>query len=260
MKNIKKMLMLSSLVVFTACVNQTEVKVKEEIKMKEKTLDIKEMSLQSYEEYIKSDRFMLEPYIKRAKTMDTSGIAYLEDGTKIEYSFDDKYISENITNKKYPFIEISKSYYVDTKHINGSIKTISDLSIGKEVNYNQWGQVVKIIDHDKEMRALGLNYKKVLEWADEAGIIDLKEAKILKGVGFYLMVSSMEQNFVTEFTPEVQKEFIKNDQLTKKQGEALFKFKNYWSFSVDYPWHTQYYMLAADGTYIGEVAKIDKMR
>ena len=228
--------------------------------MEEKSLNIKEMPLQTYEEYVKSDRFMLEKYIKREKRMDGSGTAYLEDGTKIEYDYDSKYCAENITSKKYPFVIFSKGYFLDTKKIKEVMKSISDIFIGKEITYNQLGQVVKVIDHDKEMRALGLNYKKVLEWADEAGIIDLKEAKILKGDNFYLRASTMEHDFATEFTPEVRKEFIKNSELTKKQGEALFKYKNYWSFSVSYPWYTQYYMLAADGTYIGEGPKIDKMR
>jgi len=258
MKNIKKMLMLSVLIVLSACINQAKVKIKEEIKMEEKSLDIREMPLQTYEEYVKSNMFMLEKYIKREKRMDGSGVAYLEDGTKIKYSFDDKYISENITNKKYPFIETSKGYYVNTKDIKGIVQTLSDLSIGKEIYYNQSGQIIKIIDHDKEMKALGLNYQKVLEWADKAEIIDLKEAKILKGYAFYINYTAFKEFWNNDWGIN-DEEFGKVNNLTKREQEKFFNYKYYWIFSVDYERYQKNYLFSADGMFVKDMGKARKM-
>ena len=258
LQKMKIILMLNSLVVFTACVNQIEVKVKEELKMEENSLNIKEMPLQTYEEYVKSDRFMLEKYIKREKRMDGSGVAYLEDGTKIEYDYDSKYCAENITSKKYPFVIFSKGYFLDTKKIKEVMKSISDIFIGKEITYNQLGQVVKVIDHDKEMRALGLNYQKVLEWADEAEIIDLKEAKILKGYDFYLNYTPFKEFWNNDWGIN-DEEFGKVNNLTKKEQEKFFNYKYYWILSVDHERHQENYLFSADGMFVKDMGKARKM-
>ena len=108
------------------------------------------------------------------------------------------------------------------------------------------------------MRALGLNYKKVLEWADEAGIIDLKEAKILKGYDFYLNYTSFKEFWNNDWGIN-DEEFGKVNNLTKKEQEKFFNYKYYWILSVDHERHQENYLFSADGMFVKDMGKARKM-
>lgn len=225
----------------------------------EATIDISNLSIQTYEEYIKLKKFVLEKYIKEANNTRTSGVAYLMDGTKIKYAFDKNNVSERILHLKTPFVEVLKIYYPQNKNIKNYREFISRLMVGKTILYNQFGEVSKMYNEDAELKALGLDYKKVLEWADENGIIDLKESRMLKGSRFELQKASFEKQWKTNWSKEEKRAFQKRNNLSDKVTENFFSHSHYWTFSVDYPRYKDEYIFSADGSFVEYLGKIYKM-
>jgi len=253
---------LGIVVLLTACVSEkagVSLIEKENSVREVATIDISKMPIQTYEEYIQLKKFVLEKYIKEANNTRTSGIAYLKDGTKIKYAFDKSDISESIYHLKKPFVEIQKIYYTNSKSIKYYMETISNLDIGKTIIYNNFGEVSKMYDEDAELRALGLDYKKILEWADENGIINLKESKMLKGNRFSLQKASFEKNWKTNWSREEKRQFQERNNLSDKVRENFFSHSHYWAFSVDYPRYKDEYIFSADGSFVSYLGKVYKM-
>ena len=130
-KQIRNIVLLSTLALFTACVDQNSINIKKEKEMREEaTLDISKMPLQTYEEYVQLKKFALVPYIEKQNAK-KRGITYLNDGTKIEYSHGKSEVSESVYHSKKPFVEVQKIYYLDNKVIQDYMEFIANLEIGK---------------------------------------------------------------------------------------------------------------------------------
>lgn len=257
-------LILGMVVLFTACVSEgvnVPLNVgKKENKVREvATIDISQMPIQTYEEYIKLKKFVLEKYIKEANSTRTSGVAYLSDGTKIEYSFDKSEVAESIFHLNKPFVEIQKIYYTNSKSIKYYMEFLSNLDIGKTMIYNQFREITKVYDEDAELRALGLDYKKILEWADEHEIIDFKEARMLKGNRFELQKLSFEKHWKSDWSKEEEKYFQKKHDLSDRVTENFFSHSHYWAFSVDFPRYQDEYIFSADGSFVQYLGKVHKL-
>lgn len=264
MKKVTIGLTLGVLILLTACVGEqgniavpVKEKKKENSVREEATLDLSEMPIQTYEEYTQLKKFVLERYIK-SQNARSSGIAYLNDGTKIKYYFGEKYIAETISHFKYPFQKLSKGYFRDTRAIEGYTYSLSNLNIKKDVTYNKVEKVIKVIDYDSKLKELGLDYKKILEWADDKGIIDLKTSQMLKGNRFFLQKASFEKNWKTNWSKEEKKHFQETNNLSDKVTKNLFSHSHYWNFSVDYPRYQDEYIFSADGSFIQYLGKTYK--
>jgi len=269
MKQLVKVVIFSTVTMFTACVDQNSLSriTEERVMEHENIIDISQVPLQTYEEYVQAKKFMLEKYIMQNKYKhyfnsddSTSGVAYLKDNTKIAYSFSKEYISEGILNRKYPFVEVVKIYYPDTKILHTEANSLNGLIIGKEISYNKQGEISKIIDNDAEYKRKGINYKKILEWADKEKIIDLKEAKMLQGNSFILSLQKFEE-FWNKKWGSNNEEFGKKNNLTKEEQLKFFKHKNYWIFNIDYlEGYQKHYLFGADGKFIMNLGRSEKLR
>lgn len=264
MKKVTTGLTLGVLILLTACVGERankllplEEKKKENSVREVATLDLSEMPIQTYEEYTQLKKFVLEKYIK-SQNARSSGIAYLKDGTKIKYYFGAKYIAETISHLKYPFQRLSKGYFQGTRAIEGYTYSFANLNIKKDVTYNKVGKVIKVIDYDSKLRELDLDYKKILEWADAEGIIDLKTSQMLKGNRFFLQKASFEKNWKINWSKEEKKHFQEKNNLSHKVTENFFSHSHYWNFSVDYPRYQDEYIFSADGSFVKYLGKIYK--
>ena len=269
MRQLVKVVFFSTVTMFTACVDQNSLSrtTEERVMEHENIIDISQMPLQTYEEYIKAKKFMLEKYIMQDKYKhyfnsddSTFGVSYLKDNTKINFYHDNKYITETISNKKYPFVEVSKGYFLDTKSIQEYHVTLSNLSINKTIYYNNLGKIIESYDNDAEYRRKGINYKKILEWADKEKIIDLKEAKMLQGNSFILSLEKFEE-FWNKKWGSNNEEFGKKNNLTKEEQSKFFKHKNYWIFDIDYlEGYQKHYLFGADGKFIMNLGRSEKLR
>ena len=221
----------------------------------EATLDISKMPLQTYEEYIKVKKFVLEKYIQEANNTRSSGVAYLNDGTKIKYYFDSKDVAETITHKKRPFIRIIRMYYPDSKNIKIDRIFIANLLTKKTIIYNKFGEISKVYDNESEYISKGLNYKKLLEGAEKQGFIDLKEGKILKGDSFKIYI----EEDTTPMTREEKEEFAKEVGLSYTVIDDFIKDKYYWRFDINNDEGTEMHTFTRDGVYIGHFASSRRM-
>lgn len=255
-KQIRNIVLLSSLVVFTACVDQNNINVQKEKEMREKaTIDISKMPLQTYEAYIKLKRFVLEKYIP-VESKSATGIGYLADGTKIKYYFDSKNVAETITHKKRPFREVQKTYHVDSKSIKYFIETIASLDIGKTIIYNYFGEVQKVFDEDSELRKKGLDYKKLLEGAEKQGFIDLKEGKMLKGDSFKIYIEEDSK----AMTREAKEKFAKKVSLSYTIIDNFIEDKYSWRFDIEYKDRTEMYSFTRDGVFVTHLMTSRRVR
>lgn len=251
------MITLSMLVLFTACVDQNSINVKKEKEMREEaTLDISKMPIQTYEEYIELKRFVLEQYIENQNAK-KRGIAYLNDGTKIEYSDGKSEVSESIFHLKRPFVEVQKIYHVDNKNIKYFMQMIANLDIGKAIIYNYFGEVQKIFDVDSDLRKKGLNYKKLLEGAEKQGFIDLEEGKLLKGDDFEIYI---EERKNLKWSREKKEKFAKEMNLSFEVVDEYSKSKYCWRFDINNDEGSKMHTFTRDGVYVGHFASSRRMR
>lgn len=253
---------------FTACVGQNSLSVKKEKVMeKENIIDVSQMPIQTYEEYTKVNKFMLEKYIVQDKYKNyfyadgsTVGVAYLKDGTRIAYSFSKEYISEELTNKKHPFKRVIKSYYINNKSIKDYNEAIANLFINKMIYYNSFGEIVESYDYDVEYQRKGINYTRILDWADAEEIIDFEESRMLKGNSFALSLQTFEKFWNNKWGLN-NEEFRKKNNLTKEEQEDFFKHKYYWVFDIDYlEGYQKHYLFGANGKFIMYLGRSEKLR
>jgi len=255
-KQIRNIVFLSSLVLFTACVDQNSINVKKEKEMREEaTLDISKMPIQTYEEYIELKRFVLEKYIENQNAK-KRGIAYLNDGTRIKYSLNKRNFSERILSLRKPFGEVLKLYYLDNKVVQDYMEFIANLEIGTTRVYNKHGEIAKVYDNEAEYRSKGLNYKKLLEGAEKQGFINLEEGKLLKGDSFKIYI----EEDTTPMTREEKEEFAKEVDLSYTVIDDFIKDKYFWRFDIEYSDRTEMHTFTRDGVYIGHFASSRRMR
>ena len=256
----KKMILLSTLALFTACVDQNNINVTKEKEMREEaTLDISKMPLQTYEEYIKVKKFVLEKYIQEANNTRSSGVAYLNDGTKIKYYFDSKDVAETITHKKRPFIRIIRMYYPDSKNIKIDRIFIANLLTKKTIIYNKFGEISKVYDNESEYISKGLNYKKLLEGAEKQGFIDLKEGKMLKGDSFKIAIRERTEKDPI-WSREEKEEFAEETGLSYNIIDDFKKDKYYWRFDIEYSDRTEMYNFTRNGIFVNHLMTSRIMR
>jgi hypothetical protein len=265
MKKVTIGLILGIALLLTACVSESatvllnHVEKKKESKVREKaTIDISKMPIQTYEEYIKLKKFVLGKYIKELNSTLSSGVAYLKDGTKIKYYFDKREVSESIYHIKKPFVEVMKMYYVHSKNIKIYREFLFSILIGDKFLYDERGSILKKYDKDAELKSLGLDYKKILEWANEQGIIDLKTSMILKGSRIELHKSSFKKNWKTDWSEEEKRVFQEKTHLSDKVIKNFFSHSHYWDLTVDFPRYMDYYMFSADGSFVDYTGRIYK--
>ena len=255
----KKMILLSTLALFTACVDQNNINVTKEKEMREEaTLDISKMPLQTYEEYIELKRFVLAKYIENQNAK-KRGIAYLNDGTRIEYSDGKSEVSESIFHLKRPFGEVQKIYHVDSKSIKYFMEFIANLDIGKTIIYNKFGEISKIFDADSDLRKKGLNYKKLLEGAEKQGFIDLKEGKMLKGDSFKIAIRERTEKDPI-WSREEKEEFAEETGLSYNIIDDFKKDKYYWRFDIEYSDRTEMYNFTRNGIFVNHLMTSRIMR
>ena len=255
-KQIKSIVLLSIFALFTACVDQNSINVQKEKEMREEaTLDISSLPIQTYEEYIKLKKFVLEKYIPKANKSAT-GIGYLADGTQIKYYFDSKDVAETITHNKRPFIRVMRMYYPNSKTIKVDRTFISNLLIGKSIIYNKFGEISKVYDNDTEYRKKGLDYKKLLEGAEKQGFIDLKKGKMLKGDSFEIYV----EDDSTPMSREEKEDFAKETGLSYSIIDNFIKDRYSWRFDIEYSDRTEMYNFTRDGIFVNHVMTSRNMR
>ena len=223
-KQIKNIVLLSSLALFTACVDQNSINLTNEKKMKEEQqrVYIDRFPVQTYEEYLALDKFTLDKYLPQGVNHH-NGTVYLKDGTKIKYNFNDRYISETITNIKKPFIETRKGYYPNKK-IKIIWNRIDDIEVGEEKEFNYLGGLEKLVNHEQKLRRDGMDYKKVLAWAEDMGFLDVKHARVVKGDNFTLQMHTISKQLI---------EIFENETSSTTDLNNFLKYKNVWTYIVE---------------------------
>ena len=112
----------------TGCVSTSQIEKEKQMREEQQRVYIDKFPIQTYEEYLALDRFVLDKYLPIGADK-SSGTVFLKDGTKITY-YVDKIIVETIVNAKDPFIETYKRYYLDSKKRMVFSQTIDMIEVG----------------------------------------------------------------------------------------------------------------------------------
>jgi len=229
----------------TGCVLTSNLEKKRYMKEQQKVY-VDKFPIQSYKEYLALDKFVLDKYlpIGADKNNGTGFLTFfLRDGTKITYTIDDDYMYEVITHVSQPFIETYKRYYLDSKKLMVFSQSLDRVKVGIRRVYDPNGKVKEFKDHDRELKENGMDYKKVLVWAEDMGFLDLKNAIVLKGDDFTLQMFPMD---------EIQIKIFKSEKgLSKRDFKEFTKHKYVWTYIIKRDGGGHYFYVSADGeTYL----------
>jgi hypothetical protein len=235
-------LSLLALGLTTGCVSTSQMEKEKQMREEQQRVYVDKFPVQNYEEYLALDKFTLDKYLPVGadKNNGTGFLTFfLRDGTKITYTIDDDLIYEVITNVKQPFIETYKRYYLDSKKLMVFSQTIDRIDVGEEKLYDPNGKVKEFKDHDKELKRKGMDYKKVLAWAEDMGFLDLKNARVLEGDKLSLSMFPLDD--------ETIKDFKEDTDFSERDIKEFTKHKYVWSYIIRQDGGGHYYYVSADG-------------
>jgi len=235
---LKEIVLLSSLVIITGCMNMPKSLTSEGLEMtKEETkIYVDKLPIQTYEEYLALNTFVLDKYLDLEE--DSRGEVFLRDGTEIKYTIDDEFIYEVITNNKKPFLETYKGFYIQNKRLKIFSQTIDDIEVGEEKQFNHLGGLEKLVDHDQKLKKDGMEYRKVLAWADNMDFLDLERVKVLKGESFSFQMHPLDDELIEIFK--------KNKKISSSDLKKFLKFKYVWSYIIERDGGGEYYYVSGD--------------
>lgn len=235
-----------ALVLTIGCVSTSKIEKEEQMKKEQQRIYVDKFPIQSYEEYLALDKFVLDKYLPiGADKNNGTGflIFFLRDGTKITYFIDNELITETIVNDKQPFIETYKRYYLDSKKLMVFSQTIDMIEVGEEKLYDPNGKVKEFKDHDRELKEKGMDYRKILAWAEDMDFLDLKNVRVLKGDKFTLNMYPLDEKRTERF---------RNDKdLSERDFKEFTKHKYVWAYTIKRDGGGHYFYVSADGkTYL----------
>jgi len=234
----KLALIIATLLLSIGCTNGTLTITKHE----QQRVYVDKFPVQNYEEYLALDKFTLDKYLPVGadKNNGTGFLTFfLRDNTKITYTIDDDLMYEVITNVKQPFVETYKRYYLDSKKLMVFSQSLSQIKVGIRKVYDPNGKVKEFKDHDKELKEKGMDYKKVLAWAEEMGFLDLKNARVLKGNKFTLNMYPLDKITIERFK--------KDTDFSERDIKEFTKYKYVWAYTIERDGGGHYYYVSADG-------------
>lgn len=235
-------LSIVSLVILTGCISTLHIEKENQMREEQQRVYINRFPVQTYTEYLALNKFTLDKYLPQGVNRQ-NGTVYLKDGTKITYYIDNELETEIIMNVKEPFIETYKRYYIDSKKLMLFSQSIDKINVGIEKLYDLNGNIKELKDYDKELKEKGMEYKKVLAWAEDMGFLDLKHARVLKGDKFSLNMYPLDE--------ERTKRFKKNKDLSERDFKVFTKKKYIWAYIIKKDGGGHYYYVSADGeTYL----------
>jgi len=233
-----KALILAILLLSIGCTNTTPTITKQE----QQRVYVDKFPVQNYEEYLALDKFTLDKYLPVGadKNNGTGFLTFfLRDNTKITYFIDNELIVETIVNDKHPFIETYKRYYLDSKKLMVFSQSLSQIKVGIRKVYDPNGKVKEFKDYDKALKAKGMDYKKILAWAEDMGFLDLKNARVLKGDKFTLNMFPMD---------EIQIKIFKAEKgLSERDFKEFTQHKYVWAYTIKRDGGGRYFYVSADG-------------
>ena len=229
----------------TGCVLTSNLEKKRYMKEQQKVY-VDKFPIQSYEEYLALDKFVLDKYlpIGADKNNGTGFLTFfLRDGTKITYTIDDDYMYEVITHVSQPFIETYKRYYLDSKKLMVFSQSLDRVKVGIRRVYGPNGKVKEFKDYDRELKENGMDYKKILAWAEDMNFLDLKNVRVLKGRKFTLNMYPLDEKRIERF---------RNDKdLSERDFKEFTKHKYVWTYIIKRNGGGHYFYVSADGeTYL----------
>jgi len=235
-------LSVMTLVMIIGCVSTSNIEKEKQMREEQQRVYVDKFPVQNYEEYLALDKFTLDKYLPVGadKNNGTGFLTFfLRDNTKITYFIDNELIVETIVNDKHPFIETYKRYYLDSKKLMVFSQSLSQIKVGIRKVYDPNGKIKEFKDHDKTLKAKGMDYKKVLAWAEKMGFLDLKNARVLEGDKLSLSMFPLDD--------ETIKDFKEDTDFSERDIREFTKHKYVWSYIIRQDGGGHYYYVSADG-------------
>jgi len=118
-------------------------------------------------------------------------------------------------------------------------QSLSQIKVGIRKVYDPNGKIKEFKDHDKTLKAKGMDYKKVLAWAEKMGFLDLKNARVLKGNKFTLNMYPLNKITIERFK--------KDTDFSERDIKEFTKYKYVWAYTIERDGGGHYYYVSADG-------------
>lgn len=239
-------LSILALVATTGCVSTSQIEKEKEMREEQQRIYVDKFPVQTYKEYLALDKFVLDKYLPVGadKNNGTGFLTFfLRDGTKITYTIDDDLLYEVVTHNSQPFVETYKRYYLDSKKLMVFSQTVDRIEVGEKKLYDPNGKLKEYKNHDKELKAKGMDYKKVLAWAEDMDFLDLKNTRVLEGDKLSLSMFPLDA--------ETIKDFKEDTDFSERDIIEFTKHKYVWSYIIRQDGGGHYYYVSADGkTYV----------